>query len=468
MKNINEKRFGEIIIELIDDNPFAIRPLLKILDIIFTTTVPTLTVICEAHPRLLVNLEFLKKHCQDDQEVKAVICHEFLHVVLRHTETKGFFSMAKHLAFDAVINAIIHRQYGTGFSSMMSNFYGKAPGLIKLLRPMNAKERTECSLMDHLPQWVEAWAALYDGELVADDIESLVKDIEKSNANRLPIGAPGGKWPGVFKIQGGLPDQLGDFLGDHENLGKPFPKELQDALEVTLRQMNGSGIWRSPKGRGIGKNPYEALFVEQNEPMRRWERKTLEILKRHLSPDTHSRAKRLEQAGFHIPVLSPKDRRAFLRAMWAPFLPDAEWNTQQPKRIGTAQVYLDVSGSMYAEMPVLIALLNRLSRYIRRPFWTFSTKVAKAIIEQGQLKAQTTGGTSMNCVLEHIAKTCPTAAVVITDGYIETLDRRLVKKISATRLHVLVTRDGRPNELRRAGLSYTQLERLPVCMGAVG
>lgn len=453
MTAITEERFRDLVVELVDENPFAIRPVLKILGIVFTKAVPTLAVTCEDRPRLLVNLEFLNVHCRTDQHIKAVICHEFLHVVLRHTETRRPFTPARHLALDAVINAVIHRQYGDAYSSMMAGYYGDADDLKKLLRPMKLEEQAYfgiCrSTKKEVPQWVHAWAALYDGELVADDIETLAQDMS---------GAIG---DGPFDLLGGLPNGIGDLLGDHDTLGRPLPQELQDALDRALKQMNGSGIWRSPKARGVGANPYEALFVARNEPMRRWERKTLEVLKQHLSPDEHSRGIRLEQTEFHVPVLSPGDRRAFMRAHWAPFLPEAEWRTQQPKRKGTAQVYLDVSGSMSAEMPVVIALLGRLSRHIRRPFWAFSDVVAPAIIEHGRLIAQTTGGTSLACVLEHVARTRPASAVVVTDGYIENLDRRLVMKASATRLHVVVTRDGSPKEILKAGLSYTQLERIP-------
>jgi len=453
MTAITENRFRDLVIELVDENPFAIRPVLKILDIVFTTAVPTLAVTCVDRPRLLVNLGFLNEHCRTDQHIKAVICHEFLHVVLRHTEEKRPFTPAWHLAVDAVINAVIHRQYGDGYSSMMAGLYGRVSDLSKLLRPMNLDEQACYSISrsagKNLPQWVRAWAALYDGSLVADDIETLAQG----------LGFAAGASP--FDLQGGVPDGIGDLLGDHDALERPLPQELQDALDEALRQMNGSGIWRNPKNRSVGSNPYEALFAAQDEPMRRWERKTLKILKEHLSPDSRSRAACLEQAEFRIPVLSARDRRAFMRAQWAPFLPDAEWSTQQPKREGTAQVYLDVSGSMRAEMPAMIALLGRLSRYIRRPFWAFSDVVVPAVIERGQLKALTTGGTSLACVLEHVARTRPASAVVVTDGYIENLDRRLVMKASATRLHVLVTRDGSPVELLRAGLPYTQLDRIP-------
>jgi predicted Zn-dependent protease len=61
---------------------------LKILELCFTDAVPTLAVTCEARPRLLVNPGFVARHCASDEEVKAVICHEFLHVLLRHTEAR--------------------------------------------------------------------------------------------------------------------------------------------------------------------------------------------------------------------------------------------------------------------------------------------------------------------------------------------------------------------------------------------
>ena len=225
--------------------------------------------------------------------------------------------------------------------------------------------------------------------------------------------------------------------------------------------MNGSGIWRAPRSRGGGGNPYEALFTGKDEPMRRWQRRTMAILRAHVMPDRHSRARRNAMYDHRVPVLSPSDRRAFVKSLWLPFLPDSAWQSEAPRREGTTQVYLDVSGSMNAEMPQIIALLSRLSNYIRRPFWAFSTTLAAAVIEGGQLKTSTSGGTSMGCVLEHLATTKPNAAVVLTDGYIERLDPALVKRVAGTRVHVLVTRDGSAAQLCRAGLAYTQLDKVP-------
>ena len=112
-------------------------------------------------------------------------------------------------------------------------------------------------------------------------------------------------------------------------------------------------------------------------------------------------------------------------------------------------------------MPLVIALLNRLGRQIRRPFWAFSDNVAPAVIERGQLRTATTGGTSIQCVLEHGAKTRPDAAIVVTDGYIEAISPSEVAMTLGTRLHVLVTRHGNPGLIAKAGLPYTQLEMVP-------
>jgi hypothetical protein len=444
--NIDEPLFRGLVQELIEENPFAIRAVLKILGLEFTATVPTLAVTCTERPVLKVNLGFLQHHCATEAHVKAVICHEFLHVLLRHTEEQRELTPARHLAFDAVINAIIHRQMGPGHSGMMARYYANVGGLQRLLRPMDPGEEAEyrARLQDRsqpLPQWTRAWAALYQGRLVADDIEALAQDC--SGADSRPHA------------------QTGDLLGNHDDLGGPLPKALAEALDRALREMNGTGIWRAPRSRGVGAHPYEALFNASNEPLRRWKRETLAVLRRHVTPDRHSRARRDAPRDYRIPVLSVSDRRAFLQALWLPYLPEARWEGTQSRPEGTAQVYLDVSGSMSAEMPLIVGLLAQLSRHIRRPFWAFSDEVAPATIVNGQLKAATSGGTSMTCVIEHLARTRPAAAVVVTDGYIEPLSRDFVHRAAGTRLHAIVTRYGNPAALARAGIPYTQLGSLP-------
>ncbi len=433
-------RFQELVRELVDENPFAVRPFLKVAGIRFTDEVPTMAVTCRDRPELLVNLDFVTENCRTDAEVKAVLLHEFLHVLLRHTEGRGPVTPAEHLATDAVINAIIHRQLGPGASAMMSRYYGGAKGPDRLLRPpedAEAPEGVEC-----LGAFWKAWRGLYDGKLVVDDIRELAQGMAGEG-------------------RGGIVIDIDILLGNHGEFPVEVPEELAELLRKAMRSMNGGGIWRSPKDRGVGTLPYETTVTGVSPAMRAWERTTLAALRRHLEPDRNSRASVAQPVISLMPVQSPRDRRAFARGLWSQILPMAEWELSVPRPLGTAQVYLDVSGSMNLEMPLVIGLLGRVRRFIRMPFWAFSDVVKPARIVGGKLVTETTGGTSLASVLEHIARTHPGSAVIVTDGYIENIPPELVAKASSTRLHAIVTRGGSTAELERARIPYTQLAEVP-------
>jgi hypothetical protein len=428
-----------LLAELVDENPFAIRAVLKILAVEFTDSVPTLAVTCEERPRLLINLGFVREHCRTAEHVKAALCHEFLHVLLRHTSLQGPLTPARHLALDAVINAIIHRQLGEAYSGLMAQYYRDAQGLMTLLRPMSRAEWARYWNKGRgeggIPSWWQAWAGLYHGTVLADDIEDLAQSCNEKVSDTV---------------------SLQDLLGNHADDG-PLPDALGRALERVRREMNGGGIWRNA---GPGANPYELLVNPKQSALADWNARTLAVLRRHLEPAPGAPRTPVPVSA-RLPVLSPSDRRAFLRATWSPFLPEAEWTATATRPEGRAQVYLDVSGSMNAEMPLIVALLGHLSSWIRRPFWAFSTEVVPAVIERGVLKAGTSGGTSLACVLEHVAKTRPACAVIVTDGYVEAIPKRRVAALSHTRLHAIVTRDGNPSLLKAAGIPYSQLGRLP-------
>ncbi len=200
---MNARDFQNVYRELIDENPLAIRAVLKVLCVEFTDTVPTLAVTCEARPRLLVNLAFVRAHCRTEAHVKALICHEFLHVLLRHTERFTTLTEAEHLAVDAVINAIIHRSLGPDFSGMMSRYYADERGVARLLRPPTDPEvdRVNTNSWGGLRAGVEekrvlsAWHGLYTGRLVADDIRDLARDlVQAATASKSPCWATTRTW----------------------------------------------------------------------------------------------------------------------------------------------------------------------------------------------------------------------------------------------------------------------------------
>ncbi len=250
---------------------------------------------------------------------------------------------------------------------------------------------------------------------------------------------------------------LESLLGNHED-DAPLCEALQQALDRARKELNGGGIWRHP---GPGANPYELLVTPKHAAIAEWQARTLQVLRKHLEPAPGAPTTPVPVTA-RLPVLSTSDRRAFLRATWSPFLPEAQWGATTLRPEGRAQVYLDVSGSMNAEMPLVVALLGRLSRWIRRPFWAFSTEVVPAVIERGVLKAGTSGGTSLECVIAHVEKTRPASAVIVTDGFVEAIPKKRIAALArTTRLHAIVTRDGNPSLLKAAGIPYSQLGRLP-------
>lgn len=66
----------------------------------------------------------------------------------------------------------------------------------------------------------------------------------------------------------------------------------------------------------------------------------------------------------------------------------------------------------------------------------------------------------MACVLRHLAQTRPRAAVVVTDGYIESLTQAQVRAAAGVRLHAIVTREARRRRCSTPAFR-TQLGRLP-------
>lgn len=460
---IDRKHFETVLLELIDENALACQGLLSILQVEYTEDVDTLAVTLEKRPRLQVNLGFLQQHATKEVHIKTVLLHEFLHVLLNHTEQFKEMDKATNLALDAVINHILHRTLGEEYSDFFQHYYKDLEGYDTLLRP--ALE-DEINIYGRLSDLESLRDDLLKGRVVVDDLLDLASKIQRqgqSDGQEADQQGEGGQQqdgggPSAVDLPGGK-----KLLGGHRSrrVSQPVSEEIRKRLDETLQSYNGQGIYRSPKGQGFGAQPFATRFSGTSEPMRRWQQTTWQVLRRVCSPDPKARLKEQVDHSTFLPVLNERDRRAFLRATWSPLMPFADWQVSQEKPGHNTVVYLDVSGSMNSEMQALVGLLGRLRRYIRQPFWAFSDEVAPAIIRNGVLEASTSGGTAMNCVLAHFAKSKADKAVVITDGYIERCDPGLLEAIREKTLHILVSRDGSGHEFERIGLPYHQLDPYP-------
>lgn len=437
--HIDEDLFRSILLETIDENPLASRAALSLCSVQFTSDVPSLSVSLGKKSTLSVNLDFVRAHCRTVKHVKTLLIHEFLHILLGHTLRIKELTPALNIALDAVINAIIHRKFGAPYSSLMSEYYGAQSGLIALLRPLNLREakRLENAKNKSVspPPLLDLHSGLYEGRTLADDVLSIANSFNQRALKKA--------------LSSGLV-----LIGNHERepqtlngLGEAGCEKFKQALATV-----GDGVFREPSILG---SPSLRIQPMERSASATWRQSTLPIIKRLLLPDPKSPpASTFDQTTF-VPILNSCDRRGSLRALWNPLITEIAWPTRRKIPEGTVQIYLDVSGSMTPFLEALVALLAGFYTQIRKPLWAFSTKVFPARITNGKLSTQTTGGTSLACVFDHIRKTAPRKALIVTDGFVEYCQQRPTGEVEA-----IIPHNGYLEILKEIGLPVTRLPNL--------
>ena len=120
-----------------------------------------------------------------------------------------------------------------------------------------------------------------------------------------------------------------------------------------------------------------------------------------------------------LPYRTGTDRRAAVYELLGaePLSYRADSWASSTRAVEPVHVYLDVSASMELVLPLVYAALRPLLPLIHRNVHLFSTVVRDVrpeAIRNGV--AVTTGGTDLNCVLDHIGVNRVRRAVFITDG----------------------------------------------------
>jgi hypothetical protein len=449
--------FEAVLADFVEENPLACQGLLSVARTVFTSEVPTLAVTLRHDPpQLLVNPSFVAEHVRTEDDLRALLLHEFLHVLLGHTRLFKKMDSATNLGLDAVINHIVQRELGEESGEFFRRYYQPesdedprwllrphAPGDI---RPQS-QEAARCVMADFQHRGIalygpRAWVihsvrrGLSLGKVLADDVLDLLESL---------------------RIQ---PPEGLQFLGSHDAEGDIHPANSL-RLEQLFQKLDGDGIFRRPGDHGIGASPAAAEWAAV-DPHLRWRASTTKILRRLLVPDPRSRPIHDELASYGLPIATSRDRRAALRALWCPILPNFEWVEERFKPAGRANVYLDVSGSMNQELDLLTGLLWKLRKWIRSPFHAFSNGVYPARIVGGKLQTDTTGGTCFNDVLEHLIRARPGKSLIITDGYIEKPDPDLLRQLRSCgeEIHVLVSAGGSCDAFEKHAIPFTRLQRI--------
>ena len=77
------------------------------------------------------------------------------------------------------------------------------------------------------------------------------------------------------------------------------------------------------------------------------------------------------------------------------------------------------------------------------------------------LETKSTGGTSINAVLDHIARTRPERTVIITDGYVEQCKPALLARVGGQIIRAIISTGGYCTKFERAKIPCVELDILP-------
>ena len=124
---------------ILDEFPagqYALSALLRLVDIVETTQIPTAAVECRGEPRMLINPEFVARHAATPEKLLMLVMHELHHVLLGHTTLFPRSTPVQNFAFDAVINGVICRMFDSpAHTALFTDYYPADRFPMCLLRP---------------------------------------------------------------------------------------------------------------------------------------------------------------------------------------------------------------------------------------------------------------------------------------------------------------------------------------------
>ena len=404
---------------------FELEALVRLIGIEETDRIPTAMVTTRGRSRMLVNPAFVDEFCQRDEHLYLLVMHELWHVLLGHTTLYRRSSVVANIAFDALINAGLSRQHPEpayrGFFEA-TNSGDRFPHLL-LRPPVGWPDNPVYPRVG--PAWVpDILERLYPRgnrstfEPTNDElIELLEENIDEFPASLLAsVTLLGDHGPGDGHPHDGFgSDPLSDPL-----------------LGAVLRDMSAS--WPAPpsslqgaRGRRGPGGPGTNVWVARRKMGRDPRRVFAAALSRALEPnragvvETRRSLERVTVGPGPLPNATDRTLVARRRLIGPGVLANQTVSVPRarPEVPQRALVYLDVSGSMEEHLPGLVDLLVTPARQGRITVRQFSTEIAPisaAELAAGELT--TTGGTSIDCVLDDALARPERRILIVTDGMV--------------------------------------------------
>lgn len=409
---------------------------LQFVDVVLSERTETACVEVGPQPRLHLNADFVRQRCQRDEHLLMLVLHELYHVILGHTRLFPRLTVAHNIAFDAVINSMLCRQFpDAAYVSFFTKLNGARQFPGRLLRPPTGWPRSSVAASDASAQERALMTLLYGPnagtatyreilDLLGGKLGASIEDCarRRTGSTREDTNKSSRH---VLLGDHGRPSQTGEF--DDAAVSDPVVKEV--LRRVTEKWPPEAGLRVS---RGDNRTPLDFLMPAPKTPRTAF----LEALRSLLAKAGITRpgvggpyAWEHLSVGLETTTALPdwRDRHAHSRfaLTGAPpllFRSEVTMRRRRWRPQSIAHVYLDISGSMSADLPWLAGAFAPVLRRGLCRLFVFSTLVEE--IRPGHLLGspmRNTGGTDIRCVYEHFLGVRPTRTprrvVVITDGW---------------------------------------------------
>lgn len=455
MNNHDDDDLRRRIFNVVPAATWQFEQLLGLMDIVIDESIPTAAVECQIRPRLLLNPQFVRKHCCTDEHLFMLIMHELYHVVLGHTRLFDRPTTAHNIAFDAVINAMLCTQFS---APIYSSFFDE----------INSVEDFPARLLRPPAGWPKQIRFAKDA---TDAERRVVALLYGPNLN-------GVTYLEIFRLlveECSVPKSASFVLvGNHEKpSGKPNNSSLLKDIVVKI-----VGAWPRPPmnlgGRDEGATAQSWLMTQPADPhapLRDAIRKLLQRagVQRGESGTAWKMDLILRPRTVETVVPQASDRRAAAwRALYGTWPVIFHAQTVEVHK-GLAQhpiahVYLDISGSMNNALAVLGGSPAKPHREGLLRLFVFSTVVDE--VKPRRLhteKFRNTLGTNIHCVLSHLAVIPkgrrPRRVIILTDGFIGTPQSDLLAQLQSGGMRFLagLTSLGSQNDLKLLNADITPL-----------
>ena len=421
---------AERILEAFPSVSYSLSALMRLVDIVESDEVPTALVECRVQPRLLVNPAFVAQHAATPEKLLMLVMHELHHILLGHTTQFPRATPVQNFVFDAVINGIICLMFPRDeHIAFFRDYYSEKSFPACLLAPPPGwpKQRKRMAVgLKQLPAHKRAQAhavhlALYSAtgasyEEVCELLPQLLATV------RLPV--TGDREPDEYATE--LVREV-PLLGGHseDTLQASGLEARSPILFEVVRDIVEQ--WQSAPpsihGRVLADVQQQCVAAARPTPSNRNRLRRL-IQKVSGLTGTGSMPKlRDDHAESLMPIPTLARRSLVQRALGhQPLLHSGTISSRRRAPAGErVHVYLDVSGSMTGVLQALYGAILDSAAFVAPRVHLFSTEVVDITLAELRAgKCETTGGTDINCVAEHMALHRVTRALLVTDGYVGT------------------------------------------------